>query len=78
MEAVARVVREKQYTHMSSLKKWIRELHSECRKIVWPSRKQTIKNFTVVVAAVIFTGIFVWAADILFGVSVQSLISHFA
>lgn len=66
----------RQHVHAKGLVGWGCELRSECKKIVWPSRKQTIKNFAVVIAAVVFTGAFVWAADILFGIGVQSLISH--
>ena len=32
--------------------KWFRELKSECRKIVWPTREQTTNNTLVVIACV--------------------------
>ena len=51
---------------------------SECRKIVWPTRQQTVNNTLVVIACVIVIGIFIWILDIVFGLGVQALLSHFA
>ena len=58
--------------------KWFRELKSECRKIVWPTRRQTANNTLVVLACVVIIGIFIWIIDILFGYGVQMLLSTFA
>ena len=44
--------------------KWFRELKSECRKIVWPTREQTVNNTLVVLASVVIIGIFIWVLDI--------------
>jgi preprotein translocase subunit SecE len=52
--------------------KWFRELKSECRKIVWPTREQTTNNTLVII------GIFIWVLDIVFGLGVQTLLKHFA
>ena len=57
------------------ISKWVRELRSECSKIVWPTRKQTTKYLLTVIAFVLFIGVLVWAADILFGFGVQAAIS---
>ena len=58
--------------------KWFRELKSECRKIVWPTRQQTVKNTLVVIACEVLVGICIWILDIVFGLGVQALLSHFA
>ena len=58
--------------------KWFRELKSECRKIVWPTRQQSVKNTLVVIACAVIVGIFIWILDIVFGLGVQALLSHFA
>ena len=58
--------------------KWFRELKSQCPKIVWPTRQQTVNNTLVVIACVIIVGIFIWIIDILFGLGVQTLLSFFA
>ena len=56
--------------------KWFRELKSECRKIVWPTREQTINNTLVVLASVVIIGIFIWVLDIVFGPGIQTLLTH--
>ena len=56
--------------------KWFRELKSECRKIVWPTREQTINNTLVVLASVVIIGIFIWVLDIVFSLGIQTLLTH--
>ena len=58
--------------------KWFRELKCVCRKIVWPTREQTINNTLVVLASVIIIGIFIWVLDIVFGLGIQTLLTHTA
>lgn len=58
--------------------KWFRELKSECRKIVWPTREQTVNNTLVVLASVVIVGIFIWVLDIVFGLGIQTLLAHTA
>ncbi|MDO5141715.1 MAG: preprotein translocase subunit SecE [Eubacteriales bacterium] len=58
--------------------KWVRELKSECRKIVWPTRQQTTNNTLVVFASVVVVGIFIWLLDVVFGFGVQSLLTAFS
>ncbi len=59
-------------------KKWFRELKSECRKIVWPTRQQTVNNSLVVLGCVLVVGVFIWVLDIVFGFGVETLLTHFA
>ena len=47
------------------LSKWIRELRSESKKIVWPSFNSVVKNTMVVIIVVIVVGAFIWAFDAL-------------
>ena len=51
--------------------KWFRE-------IVWPTREQTINNTLVVLASVVIIGIFIWVLDIVFGLGIQTLLTHTA
>ena len=46
--------------------KFFREVKSELKKVVWPSRKQTINNTLIVIASVIVIGIVIWAFDAIF------------
>jgi preprotein translocase subunit SecE len=54
--------------------KWFRELKSEAKKVIWPSRKQVVNNTIVVIATVAVVGAFVWIVDFLLQQSVALLI----
>lgn len=58
--------------------KWWRELKAEIRKIVWPTKQQTINNVLVVIAAVLIVGVFVWVLDLIFGGLVAAVIGMLA
>lgn len=62
----------------SRIGKWFRELKSECRKIVWPTKSQTINNTGVVLATVLAVGVFIWILDAVFNFGVTTLIQQFA
>ncbi|NLD87890.1 MAG: preprotein translocase subunit SecE [Clostridiales bacterium] len=48
------------------ISKWFRELKSEFKKIVWPSRKQLINNTGVVLVVVLIAAAFIALIDYLF------------
>lgn len=58
--------------------KWFRELRAEMRKIVWPTRQQTVNNMLIVIAAVLIVGVFVWVLDLIFGGVVAAVIGMLA
>lgn len=62
----------------SRIGKWFRELKSEIKKIVWPTRQQTVKNTGVVIAAIIIIGIFIWILDAIFNFGITNFITHLA
>lgn len=43
--------------------KWIREMRSELKKVVWPSGKQLLNNTLIVLAAVLIVGVIVCLFD---------------
>ena len=43
--------------------KWLKDMKSELKKVQWPTRKQTINNTLIVIACVVFVGIFIWIFD---------------
>ena len=45
--------------------RWFREMKSELKKVVWPSRKQIINNTLIVIAFVAIAAIVVGGVDIL-------------
>lgn len=42
---------------------FIRESKAEVRKVIWPTRQETIQATMLVVAVVIFVGLILWAMD---------------
>ena len=58
--------------------KWFRELRAEMRKIVWPTRQQTVNNMLIVIAAVLIVGVFVWVLDLIFGGIVAAVVGVLA
>ncbi len=55
--------------------RWFREMKSELKKVVWPTRKQTLNNVIVAVVVMVAAGVVIWAFDQLAYLIVQSLIS---
>ncbi|MBR6825723.1 MAG: preprotein translocase subunit SecE [Oscillospiraceae bacterium] len=53
--------------------KWFREMKSELKKVVWPSRKQLINNTLIVLGAVLVVGIIVVLFDWVAGYAVRLL-----
>ena len=46
--------------------KFFKEVKSEMKKVVWPSRKQLVNNTLIVMAVVLLLGVFIWLFDLLF------------
>lgn len=55
--------------------KYFRELKSELKKVVWPSRKQVVNNTGVVLAVMLIVGLFLTGVDSGLGFIVEKLIS---
>lgn len=47
--------------------KWLKELRSETKKIVWPTFHQVVNNTIVVIVMVVVVGIGIWVFDFLLG-----------
>jgi len=50
-----------------------REARAEVRKVVWPTRQETVQTTLMVVVAVIILGIFLWLIDMMLWSGVQIL-----
>ena len=57
--------------------RYLRELKSELKKVVWPTPKQVAKNTLIVVACVIVVGIFIWRFDFVAQACITGLIGLF-
>jgi len=55
-------------------RQYLREVLYELRKVVWPSRKETVASTSVVLVVVILVGIFLGFADLLFSRAMRWII----
>lgn len=49
-----------------SIVKYFKDLKSEFKKVVWPSKKTVFNNTVVVLISLVVSGILVWGLDLLF------------
>ena len=55
--------------------KWFREMRSELKKVVWPTRKQLINNTVVSVVVMLVSALGVWGFDQIARLLVQGLLA---
>ncbi len=55
--------------------KWWREMRSELKKVVWPTRKQIINNTVVALVVMFAAAIVIWGFDQIAGQILQALIT---
>ena len=51
--------------------RFFKETKSEIKKVVWPSRKQLLNNFLIVLVCCLVTGAFIWIVDGLLGLVIS-------
>jgi len=57
--------------------RWFREMKSELKKIVWPSKKTVAKNTGTVLLCSLIIGVCIWLFDYVAVSAVQMIISVF-
>ena len=57
--------------------KYMRELRSELKKVVWPTYQQVLKNAVVVAGCVLVIGVFIWLFDFVAQIGIHGLIDLF-
>ena len=67
--------KEKKPGIFARIAKWFREMKSELKKVVWPTKSQMINNTLIVLACVLVVGIFIWVFDAVGGVVVNGIIT---
>jgi len=55
---------KKPKTHKIS--KFFKDLRSEFKKVIWPTKKQVINNTGVVLVTMVISSIFIWGFDTIF------------
>lgn len=59
----------------NAVAKWYREMKSELKKVVWPTRQDTTKNTGIALAFMAVAAVVIWGFDSLASGTVQALIS---
>ena len=55
---------------------FFKEAQIEVRKVVWPTREETLQTTLVVVLMVIFVAVFLWLLDLLLGWLIGVMMGH--
>ncbi|MEG3639806.1 preprotein translocase subunit SecE [Magnetococcus sp. PR-3] len=59
---------------MDQAKEYLGEVRSEMRKVVWPTRKETMQTTIVVFGMVVAVSLFLWLVDAILSSIVQAVI----
>lgn len=54
---------EKKLGFFKKIGKWFREMRSELKKVIWPTRQQLTKNSLISVGVMVASSIVVWGFD---------------
>ncbi len=57
--------------------RYLRELRSELKKVVWPTPQQVAKNALIVAVCVLVVGAFIWVFDFVARVGIDALLNAF-
>ena len=57
------------------ISRWFREMKSELKKVVWPTKSQMLNNTLIVLACVLVVGICIWVFDAVGDVIVSGIMS---
>ena len=55
--------------------KWFREMKSELKKVVWPTRKHVVNNTAVALVVMILSAVVIWGFDEIAQMIVKAVIS---
>ena len=55
--------------------RWFREMKSELKKVVWPTKEQTAKNTLVALVVMVISAIVIWGFDEIAQMIVKAVIS---
>ena len=57
------------------IKKYLKDLRSEIKKVVWPTKKQVINNTGIVLTIMVIMGLFLAGVDAGLGAAVKALLN---
>ena len=73
---MADAVAKKNGNLFKKLVSYLKELKSELKKIVWPTKAQVLNNTLIVIAAILVIGACIWAIDSLLGLGMFALFGN--
>ena len=56
---------------------FVREVSSEMKKVTWPARTEVIGTTSVVLAAIVFFGLYLWLCDVVFYRAIDFIFTKF-
>lgn len=59
-----------------SVTRSFKEIRSELKRVIWPTKEQLIKNTVTVLAACLVVGVIIWIADFAFGAAFRFLLNN--
>jgi preprotein translocase subunit SecE len=62
-------------TKKGGVKKYFKDLRSEIKKVVWPSREKVVNNTGIVIGVMLVCGAALFGIDSLLGLAVNALLS---
>ena len=60
----------------NKIARFFKELKSELKKVVWPSKKHVSKNTLIVIVAVLIIGAIIYGLDLFFGWGMSKIITR--
>lgn len=57
-------------------REFVHEARVEIRKVVWPTRKETVQTTSIVIAMVTVLAVFLWLLDMLLAWGMRAIIGH--
>lgn len=70
-----KTAKKAQAKKLNRVAKYFKDLKSEFKKVVWPSKKTVINNTGAVLAAMIVSGVAIWGLDTAFAYLLKGLLS---
>lgn len=74
-KAEAKAAKKPQAKKPNKVVKYFKDLKSEFKKVVWPSKKTVVNNTGIVLTAMIVSGIAIWGLDSAYAFLVKTLFS---
>lgn len=58
------------------ISKFFKEIKSELKRVIWPTREQLLNNTVTVLLACLVVGVIIWVADFVLGFAFRSFLTR--